>query len=158
MSASQVVSPYITQTTSLCYICRIHSILESTAQCESCTRSYHSGCFLSRLSSTDPRCSVCIQTCCRCWKPLSMPTLPCPRCQVIYHTHCEVAMSLHPGRQLCSLCIKELSQSPHELVKKYGNKDISGHLHYLVQFRSVSILHLSYVPERLCAAVPISEE
>ena len=155
-----VSAPILLDTTSpegLCSICRIQSILESTALCPICGRSYHKGCISLRSTPSDFHCPACAHVCCKCWSSLSDSVI-CPRCQVRFHANCEKLVSLRPGKQLCSLCIKELTETRFEPVKKFGFREIDGRVHHLVQFRSVSILHLSYVQANMCAFVPISEE
>jgi hypothetical protein len=141
----------------LCYICRIRSMLESTEYCQTCGRSHHKGCIFLLSATRDFHCPECANICCKCWNPLSNHLI-CPRCQLRFHANCEHLMRLRPAAQLCSLCIKELSDTPFELVKKFGFREFDGQTYYLVQFRSVSLLHLSYVPANWCASVPISEE
>lgn len=157
MSVSAPILLDIDSSEGLCYICRIRSILESTAFCPVCGRSYHNGCVSLLSVPSDFPCPSCANICCKCWKSFS-DSVTCPKCQVRFHANCEKIVSLRPGRQLCSLCIKELVETPSEIVKKFGFREFDGQLYHLVQFRSVSILHLSYVSGNLVVFVPISEE
>lgn len=64
---------------------------------------------------------------------------------------------LHPFH-VCSICIQE-AFSPQDSVEfRYNNKEINGQLYAVLKLKSLSYIHLAYIPVSQVRSIPISSE